>query len=157
MIKFSNKKNIIKIAAIVFLAAVIIVMNSSFAEANNHQDEPWSFETGLYGGTGLIVESGRNKTDTSSVYIYCNERIDFSGAKGSSFSATAYGSNTAKTGYINCVYNGKSSKTYFIQKGTTQFMINYIREAGYGYANIHYDAIYNANTKFSGVWSPDSI
>lgn len=157
MIKVSVKKYIIKISAIVLLAAVIIVMNSPFAEANNHQDEPWSFHVGPYGGTGLIVESGRNKTDTSSVYIYCNERNVGTGGAGNSFAATAYGSNTAKRGYINCVYNGKSSKTYNIQKGTVQLMVNYIREAGYGYANVHYDAKYDANVEFAGLWSPDSI
>lgn len=157
MIKFSAKKNIIKIAAIILLAVVMAVMNSPFAEANNYQDEPWSFEVGRSGDTGLIVESGRNKTDTSSVYIYCKNRTVYNGGSGTGFHATAYGSNTAKRGYVNCVYNGKSSTTYFIQEGTVQLMINYIREAGYGYANVYYDAKYCSNLMFSGVWSPDSI
>lgn len=150
--KKMNKSKIIKLITIVISAAVIIILSSSFAEANNYADEPWSFTVGPHGGTGYIVKTGRNKTDASSVYIKCDE-----GTEGKSFLGTAYGSNSADKGFFNCTYNGKASKSYSIKKDSVFLMTNYIYEAGYGYANVFYDAKYIGNASFSGVWSPDSI
>ena len=152
MIKKLGKTGIVKIFTIALLVIAIIVMENSFAQANNCQNEPWSFETGSSGGTGFIVSTGRNKTDTTSVYIKCN-----AGNADKSFIATAYGSKTSIGGYINCVYNGKSSKAYSVKKGSEIYMINYIKEAEYNYANVYYDARYTPKTIFSGVWSPDSV
>ena len=152
-----NKKKFLKILTIIMAAMAIVAMSPVFVKANNHQDENWLFEVGSYGKSGLIVETGRNKTDSSSAYIYCINRYDYAGAKGTSFEATAYGSNSPKSGYFNCSYNGKSSKTYNVYSGSKYYMINYIYEAGYGYANIWYNAAYDANVMFRGVWSPDSI
>lgn len=152
-----NKTKILKIVTIVMAVVAIVAMSPFFAKANNHDDEPWSFTVGSYGNAGLIVEEGREKTDTSSAYIKCTGYYTYAGARGNSFQATAYGSNSEKSGYFNCSYNGNTSKTYNVQNGSVFYMINYIKEAGYNYANIWYNAAYDANVMFRGVWSPDSI
>lgn len=152
-----NKNRIIKLAVIVMSAVVLVAMSPLFAEANNHADTEWSFTVGSYGNDGLIVKTGREKTDATSVYIKCTNYNENIGSKGNSFTATAYGSNSATSGFFNCTYNGKSSKSYNLSYGSEYKMINYIYEAGYGYANIRYNAAYCANLMFGGVWSPDSI
>lgn len=152
-----NKNRIIKFAVIVVSAVALVAMSPLFVKANNCQDTPWEFTVGEYGNEGLIVDEGRVKMDATSSYIKCENWYLYHGTSATSFQATAYGSNSIISGFINCTYNGKSSKTYTITKDSEYRMINYIYEAGYRYGNIHYNASYNRGVKFMGVWSPDSI
>ncbi len=152
-----NKNRVIKFAVIVVSVVALVAMSPLFAKANNYEDTSWSFTVGEYGNTGLIVKEGRRKEDASSSYIKCNNYYGLQYSKGTSFQATAYGSNSEIGGFINCVYNGKSSTTYTVTSGSEYRMTNYIKEAGYSYGNIYYNASFNRNIIFVGVWSPDSI
>lgn len=152
-----NKNSIIKLMIIFMSAVALVAMSPLFVKANNYQVTSWSFTVGEYGNAGFIVDQGREKMDASSSYINCNNYYGSTNSKGTSFQATAYGSNSRITGFINCTYNGKSSTTYTVTRGTEYKMINYIREAGYSYANIYYNASQNKDIIFVGVWSPDSI
>lgn len=152
-----NKNRIIKLVVIVMSAVALVAMSPLFVKANNYQDDPWSFTVGEYGNTGLLAEKGRQKQDASSSYIKCSNYYGLQGSQGTSFQATAYGSKSEIGGFINCTYNGKVATTYTVTAGSEYKMINYIKEAGYSYANIYYNASYNRNIIFVGVWSPDSI
>ncbi|MFG6325289.1 MAG: hypothetical protein K1W00_00410 [Lachnospiraceae bacterium] len=152
-----NKNRVIKFVVILMSAVALVAMSPLFARANNYKDDPWSFTVGEYGNTGLIVKEGRDKMDASSSYIKCNNYYGLQDSKGTSFQATAYGSNSKISGFINCVYNGKSSIAYTVTGGSEYRMVNYIYEAGYSYGNIYYNASFNRNITFVGVWSPDSI
>lgn len=152
-----RKNNILKISVIVMLMTALVSMSSLFAVASNYKDETWTFAIGAYGKTGYIAQYGREKQDDTGVYIKCDGYTAATGANGTSFQATAYGSNNPNNGFFNCTYNGNSSRTYSIQNGSVYRMINYINEAKYKYANIWCYAPYNANVTFTGVWSPDSI
>ena len=152
-----NKNKIIKLMVILMSAVALVAMSPLFVKANNYTDDPWSFTVGEYGNSGFLAQRGRNKMDSSCSYIKCDNSYGYQGTKGTSFQATAYGSNSDIGGFINCTYNGHSSTTYTVTSGSEYNMINYIYEAGYSYANIYYNASYNRNITFVGVWSPDSI
>lgn len=152
-----RKNNILKVSVIVMLMTALVSMSSLFVVAGNYKDTPWTFEIGPHGKIGYITQYGREKQDDTGVYIKCDGYTASYGSMGTSFQATAYGSNNPNNGFFNCTYNGNSSRTYNVQKGSVYKMVNYINEAKYKYANIWCYAAYNANVTFSGVWSPDSI
>ena len=151
-----SKNKLFKVITVVMSLLIIVAISPLFAEAGNTKETSWTFQVGAYGTNKLICSNGRDKNDSSSVYINCNSYTAGTGAKGSSFQATAYGSNDSKTHFVNCEYNGNSSKTYSVSKGSVYYMINYIYEAKCQFANVWCAAPYNANSTYSGVWSPDS-
>lgn len=150
-----RKSKLFKIFTIV-MSLIIVAISSLFVKAGNTRWTTWVFEVGSHGEQKLISTAGRDKDDSSSVYINCDKVVEGIGAKGSSFQATAYGSNDMRIHFVNCVYNGNSSRTYSVSKGSVYYMINYIYEANYRFANIWCSAPYSENVTFSGVWSPDS-
>ena len=159
MKKFS-KKGIKRIAALcgamVISAASLLPNTMAAGNISNHD---WSFEFASSSTSGFAT-SARDKQDSTSVYFRCDNATLTQGSGSTSgvyFKATAYGAKTKSGTYTNMAYNGKSSATYSMQAGKTQYMINYIYESGGRFAKVRYQTVNGGYIKFSGVWSPDSI
>ena len=93
--------------------------------------------------------------DTSKVYITCNYAYEPYIEGEFKFIAQAHGSNSETSGFYACSYNGKSTPTYVIKKGVTQYMTNFVKEANKTYANIFVKK-YDVAATFKGKWSPDN-
>ena len=156
--KKCNKKIRKRIAA--FSGALLIgaVSLSPNVMAGDTSNTSWSYSFAT-GGSTYAAGVGREKLDTTSVYMSCTgvESLISSGSvSGVSYKGTAHGAASLNGTYSNISYNGKNSPTYTITKDKKQYLINYIKEGGKKYANIYCQPGNGGYLKFSGWWSPDS-
>lgn len=155
-IKMSNRKMAkIVMAVVVSVMTVCLFFNEKVASANNYTDSAYQFYFNA-GQTSTYVSSrGREKMDTSKVYIMCNYAYEPYIEGEFKFTAQAHGSNSLSSGFYACTYNGKTTPSYVIKKGATQYMTNFVKEAEKKYANIYVKKNGVAAT-FKGNWSPDN-
>lgn len=151
----NRKKNKMLMVVVVSVMMVCLFFNGKVASANNYTDSEYQFYFNAGQTSTYVSSTGRQKMDTSKVYIMCNYAYEPYIEGELKFTARAHGSNSATSGFYACTYNGKSTPTYVIKKGVTQYMTNFVKEANKTYANIYVKKNGVAAT-FKGKWSPDN-
>lgn len=151
------KKHIIALsgAAMLLVSAIPTV-----AYASNFADTSFVFT--FYNPNSLptyVQNENRPKEDSTSSYMKCNTAVGiYGGTSGYTYKATVHGSSSISGGLADCYYGSSHSKTESLTANTTKYLTNYVKETGHAYANIYCEpGKYTYNTKYSGVWSPDSI
>ena len=149
--QMTNKKTKIMV---IFMAimTVFIMLNTSMkvARATNYYDTSYCFS---YVNGGDDRTQGREKQDTSGVYLYCYS----SSNSDECFYADVYG---ASNSVDNGTYCG-NDRNYSVYEGDTYYMYNWVNEtyasAGQAaYAYILGKSSGNYVEDFSILWSPDN-
>ncbi len=148
-----------KAIAVGISALVVATCVPMISEASNYTDSAFTFNVSATGGAGCVSDTGRNKEDDSSSYMYCTSyQKTYSQGTGSTYVATAYGSTCQVKGtFHNCNYRGNTAPSYSLSSGVKKYLTNYIYESGCRFATIYCSTNYTTYAKFSGLWSPDSI
>ena len=132
----SRKKIKMLMAVVVSVMTICLFFSEKVANANNYTDSEYQFYFNAGQQSTYVSSKGRKKMDTSKVYIMCNYAYEPYIEGEFKFIAQAHGSNSETSGFYACSYNGKSTPTYVIKKGVTQYMTNFVKEANKTYANI---------------------
>ena len=151
----SRKKIKMLMAVVVSVMTICLFFSEKVANANNYTDSEYQFYFNAGQQSTYVSSKGRKKMDTSKVHIMCNYAYEPYIEGEFKFIAQAHGSNSETSGFYACSYNGKSTPTYVIKKGVTQYMTNFVKEANKTYANIFVKK-YDVAATFKGKWSPDN-
>lgn len=137
--------------ALSLVLAVLVVMSvmviPAFA-ANTSDVDFWYYNAPTSSYNRI---TGRQKTDTTAVYVCVSESAN------NIVRTRAYGQNSAGTSYQNCTLSNGSIVDYvYCYEDVDHSIRTMINEYGWGYASLGFRSTSSAADTVSGWWSPDS-
>ena len=125
----NNKKK--KIFSMIIAAFGLILLVPAVTAMANTKVNSWS--KSLTGGVWTFLNGKAVEKDTSSsVYL----SYEGGGSSTDFIKATVYSSHTMSGTFERITYNGKVTPIYTIQRGGSQYMVNYVYETGQKYVKI---------------------
>lgn len=146
-----KRSRLFKLLAVAALAMVMAIGTAlpSFASSD---DKVFFFSTEENYTKEAFISPALIKENTTSIYCWIKNS---SNSKVSSvkMNARGGGGTTPNSQWSYC--NSSMSNGRIMQVGTSYFIYNNVKEAGYNYATLSFTA--SKASIFRGVWSPDSV
>lgn len=145
-----KKSRLFKLFAVVALVSIMAI-GAALPSYASSTDTTFYFTTA--GGSGeAFINPARAKENTSSIYCWIQSSTN-SSVKTARVNARGGRSQTPDTTWSIC--NSSLSNGRTMQVGTSYFIYNNVKEAGYKYATLSFSSTWSST--FHGLWSPDSV
>lgn len=146
-----KKSRLFKLLAVAALAMVMAIGTAlpSFASSD---DKVFFFSTEENYDKEAFISPALIKENTTSIYCWIKNS---SNSKVSSVKMNARGGGGTKPNSQWSYCNSSMSNGRIMQVGTSYFIYNNVKEAGYEYATLSFTS--SKASVFRGVWSPDSV
>ena len=146
-----KRSRLFKLLAVAALAMVMAIGTAlpSFASSD---DKVFFFSTEENYAKEAFISPALIKENTTSIYCWIQNS---SNSKVSSVKMNARGGGGKKPNGQWSYCNSSMSNGRVMQVGTSYFIYNNVKEAGYNYATLSFTA--SKVSVFRGVWSPDSV
>ena len=146
-----KKSRLFKLLAVAAMVVVMVIGTAlpSFASSD---DKVFFFSTEENYAKEAFISPALIKENTTSIYCWIQNS---SNSKVSSVKMNARGGWGKKPNGQWSYCNSSMSNGRIMQVGTSYFIYNNVKEAGYNYATLSFTA--SKASVFRGVWSPDSV